>query len=343
MIKVSRIPYFVDYVFCLLILPSLIMLLPVEKWLSSRSGFIYMMVFWLYALYFTNRRILMPFIISGNKKRIYASIFVFIIILVITYLLANYYRYIPSDYMFYKKHNPFLPHRFRLKQQALWFLVVVVMSFSTAVGLITELYKQSKKVQKIEYEKKKAELSVYKAQINPHFLFNSLNTLYGMVITKSDKTEKAFIQFVELMKYMYSNGDKEKIPLMTEIDYISKYIEFQKYRLKDDIHLHFNLDVDKTTHCMMIAPMILITFVENVFKHGVSSYNEGDIYIDVCVKNTVLTLKTTNPIVVANNAYRGIGIENCKKRLDLLYNDNYSLHISNENEVYELRLNMNLV
>lgn len=343
MIKTNRIPYFIDYVFCLLILPSLIMLLPIEKWLSTHSVFIYIMVCWLYMVYFMNRRLLMPLMFSGNKKRIYISVSIFIVILLITFLLSAY-KNIPSDHVLHKFHKMRYIHRFRLQQQALWFLFVLVMSFSTAVGLLTELYNQSKKVQKIEFERKKAELSVYKAQINPHFLFNSLNTLYGMIITKSDKTEKAFMQFVELMKYMYSNSDKDKIPVTTEIDYISKYIELQKYRLKENIRIDFRLDVDEMTKNRLIAPMILITFVENIFKHGISSHNGSQISIDISAKNNELRLETVNPIVRNDgNKYKGIGIENCKKRLDLLYNGNYDIDIKSDNDIYKLVFNLKLV
>ena len=105
---------------------------------------------------------------------------------------------------------------------------MVVTTFSMAVGLLTELYRQRMHRQAVEFEMKKAELALYKAQINPHFLFNNLNTLYGMVVTASDKTEEAFMQFISLMKYMYTNHSKDKIPISTEIEYIRQYIALQE-------------------------------------------------------------------------------------------------------------------
>ncbi len=106
--------------------------------------------------------------------------------------------------------------KIKLQQQAVWFLYIVVMTFSMAVGLLTQLYHQIMERQAVEFERKKAELALYKAQINPHFLFNSLNTLYAMVLTGSAQVEDAFTQFIGLMKYMYANNTKDKIPVCTE-------------------------------------------------------------------------------------------------------------------------------
>ena len=189
-----------------------------------------------------------------------------------TYLITRYQMEVPLHHM---KRTRLLQHipKIKLQQQAVWFLYVVVIAFSAAVGLLTQLYHQIMERQAVEFEKKKAELALYKAQINPHFLFNNLNTLYAMVVTGSPKTEDAFIQFINLMKYMYANNTKDKIPLHIEVEYIRQYIELQKYRIAENFDVHFSYVHDETEQ-MNIVPMILITFVENVFKHGVSSHKK---------------------------------------------------------------------
>lgn len=212
-----------------------------------------------------------------------------------------------------------------------------------AVGLLTELYHQIMQRQAVEFEKKKAELALYKAQINPHFLFNNLNTLYAMVVTGSPQAEDAFTQFISLMKYMYAHNTKDKIPIRTETEYIRQYIELQKYRMPKDFHIHFSYEHDETEQ-LGIAPMILITFVENVFKHGVSSHQPGDAYICIQAQNGELLFTTRNPLLNHSpiNESKGIGIENCRKRLELLYPHRYDLRIEKKEGLFHVTLRINL-
>ena len=207
-----------------------------------------------------------------REKRFWMAVSLILLTAVGTYLITRYQMEVPLHHM---KRTRLLQHipKIKLQQQAVWFLYVVVIAFSAAVGLLTQLYHQIMERQAVEFEKKKAELALYKAQINPHFLFNNLNTLYAMVVTGSPKTEDAFIQFINLMKYMYANNTKDKIPLHIEVEYIRQYIELQKYRIAENFDVHFSYVHDETEQ-MNIVPMILITFVENVFKHGVSSHKK---------------------------------------------------------------------
>ena len=118
----------------------------------------------------------------------------------------------------------------------------------------------------IEAEKNRAELALYKAQINPHFLFNTLNALYGLVLTKSDKTESAFIKFSNILKYMYAQTTMETISINNEVEYIRQYVDLQSLRLNKHTQVVFETQIDDE-HAK-IPPMILITFVENTFKYG---------------------------------------------------------------------------
>ena len=164
--------------------------------------------------------------------------------------------------------------RIKQHQQGTWFMYLVTVCFSIAVGLLTELYKQIMARQASEFEKKKAELALYKAQINPHFLFNTLNTLYGLMITQSQKAETAFIafmQFIDLIKYMYTKATQDTVNIEEEAEYISQYIELQKNRIDESrTHIYYSYSADESAKNTRIAPMILITFIENALKYGAS-------------------------------------------------------------------------
>lgn len=339
--KIKHLPFYIDLVFCLILLPAMITLLPIERWLVNDSMFVYILVSWLYIIYILNRRLTMPFLFA-DKRHFWMALIFILFTIAGTYLITRYQMEIPMHRM---RRPKFLQHipKIRLQQQAVWFLYVVVATFSMAVGLLTELYHQIMQRQTVEFEKKKAELALYKAQINPHFLFNNLNTLYAMVVTGSPKAENAFTQFIGLMKYMYTNNTKDKIPVRTEAEYIRQYIELQKYRMPKDFHVHFSYEHDETEQTG-IAPMILITFVENVFKHGVSSHNPGDAYIHIQIKSGKLSFTTCNPLLNHSpiNSSKGIGIENCKKRLELLYPHKYDLQTEEKEGIFAVTLHIDL-
>ena len=237
--------------------------------------------------------------------------------------------------------KPINVSRIKQHQQATWFMYLVTVCFSIAVGLLTELYKQIMARQASEFEKKKAELALYKAQINPHFLFNTLNTLYGLMITQSQKAESAFMQFIDMMKYMYTKATKDTVSVDEEAGYIEQYIELQKNRLDEKrTHIYYSYSVDDSAKDSKIAPMILITFIENALKYGASSHIESDIIISLKVNNDTLTLFTENHTVnpKPENKEPGIGITNCRKRLELLYPGKHNLEISNTDDVFTVNL-----
>ncbi len=214
---------YVDLAFCLVLLPAMIMLLPLDRWLENNLLYVILLLAGLYAIYWVNRLVIIPLLFRNERNYTIPIIFLLCSMCTI-YLLSQYKLEEPHRRQQQQTQQTLTPnqkaklereiqkaqsrHRVspqtRLQQQAAWFLYVVVMSFSAVVALLSELYRQSLYQQNVEYEKKKAELALYKAQINPHFLFNTLNTLLGMVITKSAKTEEAFVQFSTLMRYMYS-------------------------------------------------------------------------------------------------------------------------------------------
>lgn len=328
---------YIDIAFCVALLPAMIMLLPITKWMEHRLDFLVLLIVWLYSLYVLNRRATIP-LLFGTKRHRFIALVIFICTTLITLAIARYQN-LPKIFITEGVARPYL--NINLQQQAVWFLYVMVSAFSMAVSLLTILAQQISRTQSIEFEKKRAELALYKAQINPHFLFNTLNTLYGLIITKSEKAEEAFVLFTSLMKYSYSNGTADEIELKSELDYITQYIELQRLRIptQSSIEYHATLPSNSLT----IAPMLLITFVENAIKYGVSAQQQSLIKIDITLEDNALRLTTENKIMIHNSRdKRGIGIENCRQRLELLYPNLYELDIDESEEEYKLSLKVKL-
>lgn len=235
MINHKYLPGGIDLFFCVALLPAMIALLPVERWLENNSTFVILLVGWLYAVYFLTRKVCVPMLFQSHRRQL-VVLGILAVTLLVTWLITQY----QLEYPFRRSHPR--PERvkkmanlskIRLHQQATWFLYLVTLCFSVAVGLLTELYRQMSVRQNIEFEKKKAELALYKAQINPHFLFNTLNTLYGLMLTQSEKAETAFMQFIHLVKYMYTRATEDRVSVEEEAEYIRRYIELQKNRMDE--------------------------------------------------------------------------------------------------------------
>jgi hypothetical protein len=205
------------------------------------------------------------------------------------------------------------------------------------------LLKVRERLKKTEIEKTNAELSYLKAQINPHFLFNTLNSIYSLAILKSDKTADAVVKLSEMMRYVLNDSNSNFISLKNELNYITNYIDLQRMRLTPNVKLnyaHEGIVLDKK-----IAPLILIPFIENAFKHGVNSEENSEIDIAIIVSETTIKLSVKNNCVSTNNQTlnkSGLGIENTKQRLNLLYPKNHLLNIAEVDSSFVVSLIINL-
>ena len=193
----------------------------------------------------------------------------------------------------------------------------------------------------LENEKLVSELAFLKSQINPHFLFNSLNNIYSLAYQKSEKTPEAILKLSEIMRYMLYESNENKVPLLEEIRYLKNYIELQKLRFKDKAYINF--EVDEDIQDQKITPLILISFVENAFKHGVATDKENPITIVLNVSTNKLFFQVLNRKNTQNkDETGGIGLQNVKRRLDLLYKGQYRLHIQDDKDIYSCELYLNL-
>ena len=205
--------------------------------------------------------------------------------------------------------------------------------------MLKEVYRQKLARAEMEYERNKAELALYKAQINPHFLFNTLNTLYGLLITQSDKMEITLERFINLTKYMYNNANREFIALAEEVDYIGQYIALQQLRLNELADIRFTHEVEREE--MPIPPMMLITLVENAFKYGISSDDPCFIHIQLNQRAEKLCFEVVNSTFGREAGHSArMGIQNCRRRLELLYPEHHRLEIEQEHGLFRVRLEL---
>ncbi|WP_186774288.1 sensor histidine kinase [Chitinophaga pinensis] len=216
------------------------------------------------------------------------------------------------------------------------FLFLAVFFFSLILR-ITDRWRQTEK------EKLNAELSYLKAQINPHFLFNILNTIYSLAVEKSDQTSTAVVKLSQMMRYVISDAGHQLVPLSKEIDYLCNYIELQKMRFGHQLPLSFTVTGQATGQ--LIAPLILISFVENAFKHGVNAAENTDIKIAVNILENQLHFSAFNNKVTIKElpeTESGIGLENTRKRLQLLYPASHTLVIKDDARYFEVSLSLQL-
>jgi LytS/YehU family sensor histidine kinase len=195
----------------------------------------------------------------------------------------------------------------------------------------------------LENERLTSELRFLKAQVNPHFLFNTLNNLYYLAFTQSPNTTEVIAKLSQMMRYMIYDSNTAEVPLEKEIEYMENYIALEKLRLNNEVPIAFDVEGD-TAH-VRIAPLILITFLENAFKHGVSgNTSEAWVRLKLVVEGSMLTYTVENSKapVTAEIVKTGIGLQNVERRLALSYPGKFQLTVRDEENVYYVRLDLDL-
>jgi hypothetical protein len=218
----------------------------------------------------------------------------------------------------------------------------LISGFSLGLRFSDKLIKNEKRQKEIEKENLKTELSMLRNQINPHFLFNSLNTLYSLSLVKSDLTPDAIMKLSDMMRYVIQDAKRDQVPLDLEIEYIRHYVDLQKFRLSDNVDLQLAVTGDPGG--FEIPPMILIPFVENSFKYGTSSHEKAVILIDIGIQNNMLLFKASNRIFEGREQQGtfGIGISNTRQRLALIYPGKHDLELTNNGKVFIVNLKIDL-
>ena len=233
-------------------------------------------------------------------------------------------------------------HPFNFWRTATFPFYPAVMAFalSTSVRITMEWFKNERQKKEMEAEKLSSELAFLKSQVNPHFLFNILNNICSLARKKSDETENAIIKLSQIMRYMLQDSKDEKVSLEKELEYLQSYIELQRLRLPESVKINFA--TEGRPELFSIEPLLLIPFVENAFKHGVSYQESSEIAIRLVCRGQALLFSVVNHIAKHRSHTMeqgsGIGLKNVMRRLELLYPGKHLLKISDDDNQYKVEL-----
>lgn len=283
------------------------------------------------------------------KKRLFAYIVTSILFIsVFNVILTEFFFPMPferfielADHFPMKERSQMAPIK-KLPYAMSFIFSLAFFLLGGVMGLVKEFYRKDQVNQEIKVQSKETELQFLRAQLNPHFLFNSLNSIYSLVRNKSQEAPEAVITLSELMRYMLYEAKEEMVSLSKEINYIKNFMELQRFRLQDSSGLH--LKIVGEYQDKRIPPLLLIPFVENAFKYGTDFNGKTDVSIKMEIFDEDFFFEVKNKI----GTYRkdkinsGIGLNNIENRLKLIYPDNHSLRINKNDGIYSVHLELNL-
>lgn len=339
--KVERcLPHFVGLLLFLL-LPLFIFDKDNERSTYWMYSYYYQLLFMLIAFY-VNYLFIVPYFFF-SKKRIYFFIVLLLFAFFLLIIWQQLYDILPFDNLRPNGRGRGLRLRNRLglhpKLLDNFFLLVLVLGFSSGMAIIQRLRKNEAKQEAIEKARVDSELAFLKNQISPHFFFNALNTIYGLIAIDSHKAQEAVEKLSVLMRYLIYDSDTENIDLQKEFDFTLKYIELMQQRLSSKVRL--DIEVSSNIPKGQIPPLLFIPFVENAFKHGISYREDSFVSVLLQTQNDYVVFECTNSIPAKHEQKEkkgGLGIANIKKRLDLLYGNSFSLAINNAANEYHVQL-----
>jgi hypothetical protein len=223
-------------------------------------------------------------------------------------------------------------------------ITLFIVLFVGMLRFAVDWFELEARKKEVENEKLIAELNFLKAQINPHFLFNTLNNLYYLAYSKSENTTEVISKLSLMMRYMIYESNHPKVLLSKEIEYMQSYISLERLRLNDQIPIKFEVSGD--TQNIWISPLIFITFLENAFKHGVTGKNPKA-WVNICIQvfddECVYTVENSKSADQKDTGEKsGIGLQNVKRRLELSYPDKYKLITEQTPEKYLVKLTLSL-
>lgn len=325
---------YIDLAFCLIVLPVMVIMFPIERWYHHFQTYVISLGLWLYCLYFLNRLLTVPCLFEGGKKRILGIITV-IVSLTVTYIFSSVTLYTPPPNI----HDIGIVKLFpsvKQYQQAVWSLFMIVEAFSFVVGLLVQTEIHLSRLRDAEAERDRAEIDLYKAQIKPHFMFNTLNSLYGLFLTNSGNALPSLEKFISMMRYIHTTATQAFVSLAEEADYIRQYVALQSLRLNGKTHVDLRIDIEDNS--LKIPPMLIVTFVENCFKHGISPVKESTIEISLTESDGILQFHTRNRVFPVKRIGEHMGIENCRRRLNLSFPAAHELTITEKDEIFSVEL-----
>jgi len=276
------------------------------------------------------------------KQKFLAYILVILVTLVIPCIIVDLYYYFVVSVVQNWHHRPEL-----IFSRGMWvplFPLLTGIAIGISIRLAKEWARNEKERRELQGEKLLSELAFLKSQINPHFLFNTLNNICSLARKKSDATEPAIIKLSQIMRYMITDSTQEKVGLEEEVDYLNNFIELQKIRLADKVDIRFVIEGDLSA--IQLEPLLLIPFVENAFKHGVSYNGKSRISIELKTDSGELSFMVENSKPSVKDTLKleqaGIGLKNVSRRLELLYPGKHQLEIRDSESLYYVMLKIKI-
>ena len=223
--------------------------------------------------------------------------------------------------------------------------VFLLVTTAAACRLIKDYLKTQRRLTEIAQEKAQTELKFLRSQINPHFLFNSLNSIYFLIDKNNTEARKTLLQFADLLRYQLYDCNSDTIAIETKVAYLQDYIRLQK--LRKDSNYEVAVDMKDEIRGFQIVPLLLIPFVENAFKHISNHQNERNfVHVELSRNNGTFSFSVENSKEVPNEKTLipgGIGLSNVRRRLELLYPDKHNLQIENNENTFKVQLKLRLV
>lgn len=296
------------------------------------SAVVYINYYWMVPKFLLRKRVIM-YILSCIGLMIVTS-FVIQTLKIIEY---EGYEGINGVSFYWKKET--LKNAISMKMKVYTLLVLVI---STVVRYSKFANEKEREALELSNSNLNNELKFLKSQINPHFLFNALNNIYSLVLRNSDQGAGALVKLSHMLRYILYETNEDKVALSHDIEYIKNFISLQELKdksIRNKVNLEVNLEQD-----IMVEPMLLIPFVENSFKHSMlESSDNGFINIEISANSSRLLFYIENGIPKMNfskDSVGGIGLENVKKRLNILYNSYYELDITDSEEIFRVKLSI---
>ncbi|GAA4436137.1 histidine kinase [Pontibacter saemangeumensis] len=284
-------------------------------------------------IFYFNWYVLIPKYLARNRILLYVTA-------VLTMLLAVAVLQAPFDYFVFREFNPGMSTLYSYERLLQYVLGGLVTTFISSALKVTGNYiRNERRNKELETQKLITELAYLKSQVNPHFLFNTLNNIYSLAYKQHPETPDAIMKLSLLMRYMLYESNDALVSLEKEVDHINNFIDLQKLRLREQTIIRFQVQGD--LRGKQIAPMLLMTLVENAFKHGLVSKNEIGIIMNLEVKEDSLLFSTINNTSShKKREYGGIGLENLRRRLNLLYPSQHHLTLEEKEGAFYATLTL---
>lgn len=265
-----------------------------------------------------------------------------------SFVMANVVTLLALNYGFFLMRNASRAHDFEVPKHALIgfyasmfsYLIINVVFIATALGIrhFLNMRKIKKQLEEERQKNTEAELAWLKSQINPHFLFNTLNNISSLTQIDPDAAQDSIAQLSDLLRYAIYETNKEQVPIQGEVEFMANYIDLMKLRCneKTTVNTYFHTQQNVT-----VAPLLFISLIENAFKHGVSSSKDSFINISLVQENDTITFVCENSNYPKDDSDRsgsGIGLENTRRRLDLMYPERYEWEQNQDEKTYFVKI-----